>query len=160
MRGATQAPHPAVPRGIGETLPTRITGVAKFGFFAQVVGLGGVVDRHEHVHALGAAGLHRAGQAHLGQTRHRTTVALLAGYAYAHATSAWLGIRGQTLVHLALLAVPVWAIHVLGGVFTLGRVLHALGLSATILWARQFGMILSWLGMLGIGAYVVYAALV
>ncbi|GGE18797.1 ribonuclease R [Polymorphobacter glacialis] len=26
---------------IGETLPTRITGVAKFGFFAQVVGLGG-----------------------------------------------------------------------------------------------------------------------
>lgn len=26
---------------VGETLPTRITGVAKFGFFAQVVGLGG-----------------------------------------------------------------------------------------------------------------------
>ena len=26
---------------IGETLPTRITGVLKFGFFAQVVGLGG-----------------------------------------------------------------------------------------------------------------------
>lgn len=26
---------------IGETMPTRITGVAKFGFFAQVVGLGG-----------------------------------------------------------------------------------------------------------------------
>jgi ribonuclease R len=26
---------------LGETLPTRITGVAKFGFFAQVIGLGG-----------------------------------------------------------------------------------------------------------------------
>lgn len=64
------------------------------------------------------------------------------------------------LIVLALLSVPVSAIHVLGGVFTLGRLLHALGLSATILWARQFGMILSWLGMLGIGAYVVYAALV
>jgi uncharacterized protein len=64
------------------------------------------------------------------------------------------------LIVLALLSVPVLTIHVLGGVFTLGRLMHALGLSATILWARQFGMILSWLGMLGIGAYVVYAALV
>jgi len=64
------------------------------------------------------------------------------------------------LVVLALLAVPVWAIHALGGVFTLGRLLHAVGLSATLLWARQFGMVLTWLGMLGIGAYVVYAALV
>jgi ribonuclease R len=26
---------------LGDTLPTRITGVAKFGFFAQVIGLGG-----------------------------------------------------------------------------------------------------------------------
>jgi hypothetical protein len=64
------------------------------------------------------------------------------------------------LIVLALLAAPVWAVHILGGVFTLGRLLHAVGLSATVLWARQFGMILSWLGMLGIGAFVVYAALV
>ena len=64
------------------------------------------------------------------------------------------------MIVLALLAVPVWAIHVLGGVFTLGRLLHALGLSASVLWARQFGMVFSWLGMLGIGAFVVYAALV
>ena len=64
------------------------------------------------------------------------------------------------MIVLALLAVPVWAIRVLGGVFTLGRLLHALGLSASVLWARQFGMVLSWLGMLGIGAFVVYAALV
>src|SRR5262245_22143600 len=33
--------------------------------------------------------------------------ALLTGYAYAHASSAWLGIRRQTLVHLALLLVPL-----------------------------------------------------
>jgi hypothetical protein len=64
------------------------------------------------------------------------------------------------LIVLALLAVPVWAIHALGGVFTLGRLLHAVGLSATLLWARQFGMALTWFGMLGIGGFVVYAALV
>lgn len=64
------------------------------------------------------------------------------------------------LIVLALLSVPVWAIHALGGVFTLGRLLHAVGLSATVLWARQFGMVLTWLGMLGIGGFVVYAALV
>ena len=33
--------------------------------------------------------------------------ALLGGYAYAHATTAWLGIRRQTILHLALLAVPL-----------------------------------------------------
>jgi hypothetical protein len=33
--------------------------------------------------------------------------ALLAGYAYAHASSAWLGLRRQTLVHVALLLVPL-----------------------------------------------------
>jgi hypothetical protein len=33
--------------------------------------------------------------------------ALLGGYAYAHATTAWLGIRQQTILHLALLAVPL-----------------------------------------------------
>ena len=33
--------------------------------------------------------------------------ALLGGYAYAHATTAWLGVRRQTILHLALLAVPL-----------------------------------------------------
>src|SRR5262245_37172006 len=31
---------------------------------------------------------------------------LLAGYAYAHATTAWLGARKQALIHLAVLALP------------------------------------------------------
>ena len=61
---------------------------------------------------------------------------------------------------LAQFPVPVWAIHGLGSVFTLGRVLHAFGLSTTALWARQFGMILTWLGMLGIGAAVIYVSVV
>ncbi|WP_353257501.1 MAPEG family protein [Hyphomonas sp.] len=61
---------------------------------------------------------------------------------------------------LAQFPVPVWAIHGLGSVFTLGRVLHAFGLSTTALWARQFGMIVTWLGMLGIGAAVIYVSVV
>ena len=33
--------------------------------------------------------------------------ALLGGYAYAHASTAWLSLRGQMLLHLALLALPL-----------------------------------------------------
>src|SRR6266436_4187332 len=33
--------------------------------------------------------------------------ALLGGYAYAHATTAWLGVRRQVLLHVALLALPL-----------------------------------------------------
>ena len=43
--------------------------------------------------------------------------ALLAGYAYAHATTAWLGVRRQALVHLVVLLVPLFVlpIVVVGG---------------------------------------------
>src|SRR5579871_3358369 len=33
---------------------------------------------------------------------------LLAGYAYAHATTAWLGPRKQAVLHLAVLAIPLF----------------------------------------------------
>src|SRR5215210_5404563 len=33
--------------------------------------------------------------------------ALLAGYSYAHATASWLGVRGQAVLHVALLLVPL-----------------------------------------------------
>ncbi len=56
-------------------------------------------------------------------------------------------------------AVPLWAIHAIGGTFTLGRVLHAIGLSATLLPARALGMVLTWLGMLGAGVGVIWLAL-
>jgi uncharacterized membrane protein YecN with MAPEG domain len=56
------------------------------------------------------------------------------------------------LYALAAMGAPVWMIHAVGGVFTLGRVLHAIGLSGTILSARAFGMVLTWLGMLGAAA--------
>src|SRR6187401_1016345 len=33
--------------------------------------------------------------------------ALLAGYAYAHATASWLGVRRQAVLHVGLLLVPL-----------------------------------------------------
>src|SRR6266852_4113081 len=36
--------------------------------------------------------------------------ALLGGYAYAHATTAWLGARRQALLHIAVLALPLTAL--------------------------------------------------
>lgn len=51
---------------------------------------------------------------------------------------------------LAAMDAPLWMIHAIGGVFTAGRILHAIGLSATILPARALGMVLTWLGMLGV----------
>jgi hypothetical protein len=36
--------------------------------------------------------------------------ALLAGYAYAHATTAWLGVRKQAALHLSVLALPLLAL--------------------------------------------------
>lgn len=53
---------------------------------------------------------------------------------------------------LASMGAPVWMIHAVGGVFTLGRILHAIGLSGTIMPARAGGMVLTWLGMLGAAA--------
>lgn len=50
------------------------------------------------------------------------------------------------------------AVLVVGGLFTLGRVLHAIGLVGTVRPARASGMILTWLGMLGAGGGLVWQA--
>ena len=57
------------------------------------------------------------------------------------------------------LAAPLWAIHAVGGVFTAGRVLHAIGLTSSILPARAWGMVLTWIGMLGAGGGLIWLAL-
>ena len=57
-----------------------------------------------------------------------------------------------------ILPAPIWAIHGVGAVFTAGRVLHAYGLSATVLPARALGMVLTWLGMLAAGVGVIWLA--
>ncbi len=60
---------------------------------------------------------------------------------------------------MAQFAAPLWAVHAIGGVFTAGRVLHAIGLSGSILPARALGMVLTWLGMLAAGVGVLWLAL-
>ena len=61
------------------------------------------------------------------------------------------------LVVLALLQAPAALIHALGIGFTLGRMLHAFGMSGPIQ-ARQFGMILTWLGYLGFAGALIWFA--
>lgn len=63
------------------------------------------------------------------------------------------------LFALATIGAPVWMVHTIGGVFTAGRVLHAIGLSATVMPARAGGMVLTWLGMLGAAGGLLYLTL-
>ncbi len=58
----------------------------------------------------------------------------------------------------ASLGAPLWAVHAIGGVFTLGRVLHGIGLSGNILAPRAIGMVFTWLGMLASGLAVIWLA--
>jgi uncharacterized protein len=60
---------------------------------------------------------------------------------------------------IANLGASVATLHALGAGFTLGRLLHVLGLSRGIIPARQFGMILTFLSMLLAGALLFYRAL-
>lgn len=69
------------------------------------------------------------------------------------------------LVGLGLMAildpVPVLFVQVLGGVFTLGRILHGIGLSTSggISAGRAIGIICTWLAFLGIGGVLIWAGL-
>lgn len=59
---------------------------------------------------------------------------------------------------LASIGVQVWLIHAIGAAFTLGRVLHGIGLSGNVLPARMLGTILTWLGMLATGIGLIWFA--
>ena len=63
------------------------------------------------------------------------------------------------LVTAAYMGIPVLWIHALGGTFTFGRILHAVGLSRNILPARAFGMVLTWIAMIGIALMLIYHGL-
>ncbi len=60
---------------------------------------------------------------------------------------------------LASLGASVATMHALGVGFTLGRLLHAFGLTTGALPARQFGMIFTFLSMLLAGTLLLYRAL-
>lgn len=61
---------------------------------------------------------------------------------------------------VAAMGIPSLWIHIFGASFTFGRLLHAFGLAKTVLPARQFGMVLTWLAMLLVAAALIYHALV
>jgi len=69
------------------------------------------------------------------------------------------------LVGLGLMAildpVPVLWVQVLGGVFTIGRILHGVGLSGSggVSFGRMTGTVLTWLGFIGIGGVLIWAGL-
>ena len=56
----------------------------------------------------------------------------------------------------ASLGLAVSLVHLLGAAFTLGRLLHAVGLWNTIAAARSIGMLLTWLPMLGVAGLLVW----
>lgn len=64
------------------------------------------------------------------------------------------------LVALALAGGEAWVVHVGGVVLTLGRVLHAAGLSTTsgISFGRQAGTLMTWFAFVWIGASCILAA--
>lgn len=62
------------------------------------------------------------------------------------------------LLAMALLDLPVWALHLAGLSLIIGRVSHAIGLGKSIMPARVLGMVLTWLPMLGVAVALFYAA--
>lgn len=59
---------------------------------------------------------------------------------------------------LAGMGAPLWLIHAIGAGFTLGRLLHGVGLSGNVAAARAGGMILTWLGMLAVAIGLIWRA--
>lgn len=62
------------------------------------------------------------------------------------------------LVALAFLQAPNWAIHGLGAGFTLGRLLHPVGMSGGPMLLRQLGIMLSWTTMIILSLALLYYA--
>ena len=60
------------------------------------------------------------------------------------------------LLALAFLEAPIWSIHALGIGFTLGRLMHALGMSGGPLISRQLGMMLTWTAMAIVSLAILY----
>ena len=60
------------------------------------------------------------------------------------------------LFAIATLGAPLWAVHAIGGVFTLGRVLHGIGMSSNVLAPRALGMVLTWTAMLGAAGALIW----
>ena len=62
------------------------------------------------------------------------------------------------LIAMVSLQAGALLIHICGGAFTAGRLLHAFGFSNGIILGRQFGMLLTWLSMLAIAGIILWKA--
>jgi len=60
------------------------------------------------------------------------------------------------LLVLAFLESPIWGLHGLGIGFTLGRLMHAVGMSGGPLILRQLGMVLTWTAMGVVSLAILY----
>jgi hypothetical protein len=60
------------------------------------------------------------------------------------------------LLTLAFLQGPIWAIHALGIGFTLGRLMHPIGMNGGPLIMRQLGMVLTWTAMVILSLALLY----
>ena len=62
------------------------------------------------------------------------------------------------LIVLVMLHAGSLLIHICGGAFTAGRLLHAFGFSRSVLPSRQLGVVLTWLSMLAIAGVILWKA--
>lgn len=70
------------------------------------------------------------------------------------------GLVGILILALMEPAAPLWLLHASGISLTLGRILHGFGLHTGVLnFGRMFGMVLTWLAYLMIGAGLIYAGI-
>ncbi len=60
------------------------------------------------------------------------------------------------LLVLAFLQAPTWAIHALGIAFTLGRLMHVVGMSSGPIQFRQVGILLTWSSMIILSLVMLY----
>ncbi len=62
------------------------------------------------------------------------------------------------LLALAFMQSPVWSLHALGIAFTLGRLMHVVGMGSGPIIFRQLGVMLTWLSMVIVSLAILYLA--
>ena len=62
------------------------------------------------------------------------------------------------LLVLTFLESPVWSLHALGLTFTLGRLMHVVGMGSGPIIFRQLGVMLTWLSMVIVSLAILYFA--
>jgi hypothetical protein len=70
------------------------------------------------------------------------------------------GLVGLLILALLEPATPLWLLHAAGGTLTAGRILHGVGLNASMLnLGRSLGVLLTWIAYALIGCGLIYGGL-